>query len=108
MGENCIYGTLPSEMFKLLKLKELYVEWNYLSGLVSDELYRLSSLVHLDLSGNANDASCNRTGGDIPIDISSNGLEGDILGPNIGKLTKLQELKVIYTETILTTPLLPK
>jgi Leucine-rich repeat (LRR) protein len=81
-------------MFKLGKLEELYVERNYLSGLVSDELHTLSLLVHLDLSENANDGSCNTTGGEIPIDISSNGLEGDILGPNIGKLTKLQELKV--------------
>lgn len=44
LGGNCLYGSLPPEMFEL-NLTGLDVSWNYLSGSVPEELYELKSLV---------------------------------------------------------------
>lgn len=96
LSENCIYGSLPPEVFKR-NLTEIDISWNYLVGLVPDELYELKSLAHLNLAGNRDEGSCNRTGKD-PLYVSSRGLEGNILGPSIGNLTKLKELH-IYTNS---------
>jgi hypothetical protein len=92
--ENCIYGTLPHEMFKL-NLTHIDLSWNYMSGTVPNELYGLKSLTRLSLHGNQDGGDCNRTDQE-PVHVESQGLEGDILGPGIGKLQKLELLQV-YT-----------
>lgn len=92
MGENCIYSTLPPEMFAL-NLTELDVGWNVHSGSVPSEIYKLGSLTRLNLAGNRRYGSCNRTDG-TSADFSSNGLEGNILASDIGNLTELTEFEV--------------
>jgi Leucine-rich repeat (LRR) protein len=79
-------------MFELINLQVLDLGTNYFSGLVSSDIYNnLISLTYLELSVNANDGRCNRTDGTF-INVSSKGLEGDILGSNISKLNKLEEI----------------
>ena len=97
-----LHGTLPPEMFKTMKewriegftgLIEFDVSWNYLSGVVPSELFDLESLTQLNLEGNYQEGNCSRYDG-TNIDMSSDGLEGNILGPDIGKLNKLELLKL--------------
>eukprot|EP00956_Cyclotella_meneghiniana_P025586 scaffold53588_cov59-Cyclotella_meneghiniana.AAC.8 len=102
LGDNCLYGTLPPEMLKSMNewriegfagLTEFDVSWNYLSGVVPSELFDLESLTQLNLEGNYQEGNCSRYDG-TSIDMSSDGLEGNILGPDIGKLNKLESLKL--------------
>ena len=100
-----LHGTLPPEMFKPTnelrpfklfmteRLSEIDVSWNYLSGVVPSELFDLESLTQLNLEGNYQEGNCSRYDG-TSIDMSSDGLEGNILGPGIGKLNKLELLKL--------------
>jgi Leucine-rich repeat (LRR) protein len=93
LDDNCIYGTIPSEVWKL-PLIEIDFEWNVLNGLLSSELYQLSDLTRLNLGGNSREASCNHTDGTVFI-AESAGIGGEIFGPHIGKLSNLREI-VIY------------
>jgi hypothetical protein len=81
-------------MFKL-NLTDIDLSWNYLSGTVPHELYGLKSLTQLNLHGNQDGGNCNRTAQE-PVYVESQGLEGDILGPSIGKLQNLEVL-MVYT-----------
>lgn len=45
------------------------------------------------MASNKQEGNCNRTNGNV-IEVSSAGLEGNILGPSIGNLVNLKELKV--------------
>jgi Leucine-rich repeat (LRR) protein len=95
LGENCLHSTLPSEIFRLTRLKDIDLSWNYLSGTVPRELYGLKSLTKLNLHGNSDGGICNHTLQES-LSVLSHGLEGDILGPGIGKLQNLEVLNV-YT-----------
>jgi Leucine-rich repeat (LRR) protein len=92
LQENCIYGTIPQEVFKL-NLSEIDLSWNYLSGVVPQELYGLESLTQLNLHGNKDEGNCNRTDQE-PQPVSSKGLGGTILDARIGKLQNLKILQV--------------
>ena len=101
-AQSSLYGTLPPEMLKSMNewriegftgLTEFDVSWNYLSGVVPSELYDLESLTQLNLEGNYQEGNCSRYDG-TDIDLLSDGLEGNILGPGIGKLNKLESLKL--------------
>ncbi|KAL7505932.1 hypothetical protein ACHAXN_011630 [Cyclotella atomus] len=93
LGDNCIHGTLPSELFKLVNLRDIDVSLNYLSGVVPEQLYNVRALTKLDFFGNTFEGLCNRTDKD-PLSITSKGLAGNILGSGIGKLNRLKELYV--------------
>lgn len=93
LSENCIFGTLPNEVSKLSTLVDIDIGWNYLSGTVPADLYKMKSLTYINMASNKKEGTCNRTNGD-DIEVFSNGLEGNLLGPNIGKFVNLKELKV--------------
>lgn len=95
LSKNCLYGTLPSELWKLASLIEIDFSGNALSGMISSKLYALPSLAVLNLASNINEGECNHTDG-TATSVSSTGLEGDILGPQIGQLTKLKEIQVSF------------
>ena len=93
MKDNCIYGTISSEIWKLSGLREINFEWNALSGSVGSEIYELTLLNRLKLAINENKSSCNHTDGTVT-EVDSTGLQGNILGRRIGQLSGLIEIAV--------------
>lgn len=92
LSDNCIFGTFPEELSEL-SLVEIDISWNYLSGMVPNDFYKMQSLIYINMASNKQEGNCNRTNGNV-IEVSSAGLEGNILGPSIGNLVNLKELKV--------------
>ncbi|KAL7483290.1 hypothetical protein ACHAW6_008941 [Cyclotella cf. meneghiniana] len=93
LSDNCIYGTIPFELWTLTSLSEIELEWNYLSGMVPSEIYELTSLTKLKLAGNNETGSCFHADG-TQTNLTSTGLNGDIFGPKISKLSNLKEVSL--------------
>ncbi|XP_019171291.1 PREDICTED: leucine-rich repeat receptor protein kinase EMS1-like [Ipomoea nil] len=96
LNGNYFTGQLPNQLYMYKNLNRLYLYSNSLSGLISDSLGNLSMLSRLDISNN-------KFSGSIPslgnlsmlsrLDISNNKFSGSI-PTSLGQLSNLVELEI--------------
>nr|XP_043637880.1 probable LRR receptor-like serine/threonine-protein kinase At3g47570 [Erigeron canadensis] len=85
---NFIYGTLPSGIGNLVKLEQLFINYNQLSGIVPSEVGNLQNLKYLYMNYNFFTGNFPKFIGNLPLllelSLANNRLEGHI-PPNLGK-----------------------
>ena len=101
MSNNCLVGTIPSELGVMENLVQLDLSYNGLSGTFPTDT-SLRNLVKLNLAGQYyNDHSCTSSDGTVINTMYSHGIEsngenmgitGSILGPQIGNMASLEEI----------------
>ena len=93
--DNNLTGSIPSEIYNLSQLKNLWLWSNQLTGSISDEIGNLSQLQFLALADNALTGSIPATIGNLSqlqqIELGDNHLTGSIPS-EIGNINQLQSL----------------
>jgi len=103
MSNNCLVGSIPSELGVMEHLVELDLSYNGLSGTFPTDT-KLFNLVKLNLAEQYyNDHSCTSSDGTVINTMYSQGIEsngqnmgitGSILGPQIGSMASLEEIVI--------------